>query len=365
MTLEFGLAGPADDAALRDLLRRTAMPGDISLAFLREPSFFRAARAGNRESQTMVCRDVEAGEVVGLGERGIRAAYVDGSAAVVGYLSNLRGAPEWRKGTGLARGYRYLRALHGDGKAPFYVTTILEENAEAVALLTSGRGSLPTYERVGTLITYLLPLHRRRGDRSSPAEPVGAERLEDAHACLDAWNRRHQFAPRYEPDELAGRSELLPDFSPADLYVVRDRGRVVGTLGAWDQSGFKQTVVSSYARRVAATRPLYNVYAALRGVPGLPRAGTELRLLYGAFLSATDDDRATADALVRRVIADWSGRGFSYFVLAVADGHPLGETIAARAARRLVSYVYAVYWPDEGTPAFDRGRRLHLEAATL
>ena len=116
VTLEFGLAGPADDAAIRDLLRRTAMPGDISLAFLREPSFFRAARAGNRESQTMVCRDVAAGEVVGLGERGIRAAYVDGSAAVVGYLSNLRGAPEWRKGTGLARGYRYLRALHGDGQ---------------------------------------------------------------------------------------------------------------------------------------------------------------------------------------------------------------------------------------------------------
>ncbi len=274
-----------------------------------------------------------------------------------------------RPSGGRARGWRAATATFerstATGRAPFYVTTILEENAEAVALLTSGRGSLPTYERVGTLITYLLPLHRRRGDRSSPAEPIAAERFEEAHACLDAWNRRHQFAPRYERDELTGRSGLLPDFSPADLYVVRDRGRVVGTLGAWDQSGFKQTVVSSYGRRVAATRPLYNVYAALRGVPGLPRAGTELRLLYGAFLSATDDDRAMADALVRRVIAEWSGRGFSYFVLAVADGHPLGETIAARAARRLVSYVYAVYWPDGGMPAFDRGRRLHLEAATL
>jgi hypothetical protein len=363
--LELGLGGPADDAALRDLLRRTAIPGDISLAFLREPSFFRAARAGNRETDVMVCRDVDVGEVVGLGERSIRAAYVDGSAAVVGYLGNLRGAVEWRKGTGLARGYRYLRALHGDRKAPFYVTTILEENAEAVALLTSGRGPLPTYERVGTLITYLLPLHRRRRDRSSPAQPVGAEGLDEAHACLDAWNRRHQFAPAYDRGELAGRSELLPDFSPADLYVVRDRGSVVGTLGVWDQSRFKQIVVSSYARRVAATRPLYNAYAALRGVPGLPPAGTEIRLLHGAFLSATDDDRATAEALLQRVIADRSGHGFSYLVLAVADGHPLGETIAARAARRLVSYVYTVYWPDEGVPAFDRGRRLHLEAATL
>jgi hypothetical protein len=365
VTLEFGLGGPADDASLRDLLRRTAMPGDISLAFLREPSFFRAALAGNRESQTLVCRDLDAGEVVGLGERSIREAYLDREATALGYLGNLRGAVEWRKGTGLARGYRYLRTLASDGKVPFHVTTILEENAEAISLLTSGRAVLPTYEQVGTLITYLLPLHRRRRARPSPASRVAAHDLDAAHACLDAWNREHQFAPRYERQDLAGRSALLPDFSPADLYVVRDRGGVVGTLGVWDQSGFKQTMVSSYSPRVAATRRLYNGYAALRGIPGLPPAGTELRLLYAAFLSATDDDPATAEALLRRILVDRSGRGFSYLVLAVADGHPLGEAIAAHAARRLVSHVYAVYWPDEDVPAFDRGRRLHLEAATL
>src|SRR5918996_5106048 len=145
MALEFGLAEPADDAELRDLLRRTGVPGEIELAFLREPSFFVAARAGNRETQTIVWRDVEAGELVGLGERSIRAAYVDGEPAAVGYLSNLRGAVEWRKSLGLARGYAYLRTLHGDGKVPFYVTTILEDNVEAIALLTSERARLPRY----------------------------------------------------------------------------------------------------------------------------------------------------------------------------------------------------------------------------
>jgi hypothetical protein len=166
MPLEFGLADAADDDALRDLLRRTPMPGEIALAFLREPSFFLAGRAGNLETQTMVCRDGD-GEVVGLGERSIRRAYLDGRPTALGYLSNLRGAVEWRKGLGLARGYRYLHSLHADGRAPFYVTTILEENAYAVALLTSGRVSLPTYEHVATLITYLIPVHRRRRARAT------------------------------------------------------------------------------------------------------------------------------------------------------------------------------------------------------
>jgi hypothetical protein len=365
VTLEFGLAGPADDEALRDLLRRTALPGEITLAFLREPSFFRAARAGNRESQAMVCRDVAAGEVVGMGERSIRAAYVDGQATALGYLSNLRGAPEWRKGLGLARGYRYLRSLHGDGKAPFYVTTILEENADAIGLLASGRGSLPTYEHVGTLITYLLPIHRRRRGAPTGVEPVRADGLEDAFACLDAWNRRHQFAPAYEPDDLAGVTGLLPGFSLRSLYVARDRDRVVGTLGVWDQSAFKQTVVSAYSRRLGRARRLYNAYASLRGVPGLPPAGTHLRLLYGAFLSAAGDASETAEALVERALVDCSGRGASYLVVGLAEAHPLSGAIARRAARRLASRVYAVYWPDEGVPDFDRGRRLHLEVATL
>ena len=339
------------------------MPGEIELAFLREPSFFAAARAGNRETQTMVCRDLEAGEIVGLGERSIRAAYVDGEPSALGYLSNLRGAVEWRKGLGLARGYQYLRTLHGDGKVRFYVTTILEDNAEAIALLTSGRARLPTYEQVGTLITYLLPIHRRRRARSTAAEPVRAGGLADAVACLDAWNRRHQFAPVYTQEDLAGGTGLLPDVTLDNLYVVREGGRVRGTLGVWDQSGFKQTVVSSYSRRLARVRRLYNAYAAVRGVPGLPAAGSRLRLLHGAFLSA--DDAATAQALVERVLVDWSGRGASYLVLALAEGHPLGETLSRYAARRLTSRVYAVYWPDEGAPAFDRGRPLHLEVATL
>jgi hypothetical protein len=365
MALEFGLAEPADDDALRDLLRRTGMPGEIALAFLREPSFFVAGRAGNRETQTMVWRDLEAGELVGLGERSIRAAYVDGEPAILGYLSNLRGAVEWRKSLGLARGYVYLRSLHGDGKVPFYVTTILEENAEAIALLTSERARLPRYEQVGRLLTYLLPIHRRRRARSTGAEPVRADDLADALACLDAWNRRHQFAPVYTREDLTGATGLLPGFTLDNLYVARDGGRVRGTLGVWDQSGFKQTVVSSYSRRLARVRRLYNAYAVVRGVPGLPAAGSELRLQHGAFLSAYGDDAATAEALVEHALVDWSGRGASYLVLALAEGHPLGETLSRHAARRLTSRVYAVYWPDEGVPAFDRGRPLHLEVATL
>ncbi|HZU00055.1 MAG TPA: hypothetical protein VFA10_10355 [Ktedonobacteraceae bacterium] len=64
---EFALAGEAEDAALRTLLRHISMPGNITLAFLREPSFFLAEQAGSVSSQVIVCKDRQKDRVVGMG----------------------------------------------------------------------------------------------------------------------------------------------------------------------------------------------------------------------------------------------------------------------------------------------------------
>jgi len=51
---EFALATEADDGELRELLRHISMPGNITLAFLREPSFFLAEQAGSAASQVII-----------------------------------------------------------------------------------------------------------------------------------------------------------------------------------------------------------------------------------------------------------------------------------------------------------------------
>lgn len=335
----FDLATDADDAALRALLRETAMPGRISLAFLREPSFFEAERAGNDESQVIVAREGDA--IAGVGCRALRRMYVNGEATRAGYLSMLRGRPEVRGGTGLARGYRFLRKLHADRRAPFYVTTILDDNHPAAKLLTSGRAGLPRYERAGALRTYLIPLARRvRGSRVVDEAP-----LTEALPCVEAWNQRHQFAP------------VGPAYVPS-LYVHRRGGEIAGTLGVWDQQAVKQTVVASYAPLVAALRPLYNLFTR----PTLPPVGAPIRMLYATMLSASDP--ATLDALLDAAIARWSARGFDYLALGLARDHPLTAAAAPRAARTLDSTIYVVTFRDDERPSLD-GRLPHLEIGTL
>jgi hypothetical protein len=129
---EFTLATPADDEDLRRVLSLTPMEGRIRVAFAREPSYFAAASVDGNQLQVGVCRDKATGHVVGMGSRSVSRRYVNGRPQPVGYLSGLRLLPEYRgQGGLLARGYKFLRQLHADNAARFYLTTISEDNEPA------------------------------------------------------------------------------------------------------------------------------------------------------------------------------------------------------------------------------------------
>jgi len=361
---EFSLAGEAEDEELRDLLRRIAMPGNITLSFQREPSFLLAEQAGSIASQVMVCKDRTKDQIVGMGSRSIRDVYIDGKPARVGYLSMLRGVPEARGNIALARGYRYLRELHADGAVPYYFTTILDDNSEAKNLLTSARGGLPVYKPLAQLITYLIPLRRFRFSKSASDAVSRADQhqLSESITFLQQWNSRYQFAPVYTLADILGQSKLLPAFCPEHFYVYQERGEIRGTLGVWDQQSFKQTVVTAYSRNMQLLRPFYNLYAAITGNPGLPPTGAKIRLLYASCLSG---GQSVFEALLNQVRADWSGKGYDYLSLGVCADNPIAQIASRYATQRISSTVYIVYWQDESVMLPEADRLVHVEIATL
>src|SRR5216683_5524975 len=334
---EFALATEADDGELRELLRHISMPGNITLAFLREPSFFLAEQAGSAASQVLICKDRQKGQVVGMGSRSIRCVYIDGKPTSVGYLSMLRGVPQARSNIGLARGYKYLKELHADGAVPYYFTTIMDDNTDAKALLTSGRAGLPGYQPAAHLITYLIPLTKKRGRQKFRNEVSrrNPELLTQAVTFLQEWNRRYQFAPMYTLQDMLGQSNLLPGFSWENLYAYRENGKVLGTLGVWDQQSFKQTVVTAYSRRMQFIRPFYNLLACMQGNPRLPRAGANINILYAALMSG---NKPVFAELLNQVCREWSGRGYDYLSVGLCEGNELSASPPLRLVTRLDSF---------------------------
>ncbi len=359
---QFEVVTPAEDDALRAILRETSMPGSIALSFQREPSFFRAEEAGNCSSQTIAARDTHTGSLVGFGCRAIRRIFIEGEPRRVGYLSGLRCLPQYRGGTLLARAYRFLRELHADGQVDYYLTTILDGNQSARALLTSGRADLPEYRPVGRIITYLLPLYRRYGARPY----VSTADLAGGFDCLSDHNRATQFSPTFELHDLTGASGLLPDFDARRFYVYPSATGVVATLAVWDQRSFKQTIVTGYTLPLRLAQPFSAPLSLLGVCPRLPRVGHGLPCLYASCLSFRPGHSQDLRALIHETLVRWSGQGHAYLIVGIDARHPLEPYLRELSSLAIGSGVYLVSWPGTYTLPLPLGNRLHgVEVALL
>jgi hypothetical protein len=340
----------------------------MRLSLAREPDFFRAAEIGNIATEVIVGRDVDGGRVVSTASRAIRSAYVDGFEQSMGYLSSLRILKDAAGSTLLARGYRYLRELHNDARAPYYVTTILEGNRAAEKILTSERANLPAYIPFGRLHTYMVPLYRRAGRiaRSSVTHCTVSVDLPPAFECLNQFNAGLQFAPVYRPGDLGTDSHMLPGLSASDLYLHRDGETIDGTLAVWNQHRFKQAVVSGYSPWLAALRPFLAFGSRFGLAPRLPATGHTLPCLYAALVSSRDSNQEIFEELFETVVAERSQTGFAYLLLGLSDRHPFCEVVKRRAAMKIVSTIYLVYWRDCAPDQLPSRERIpHLEVATL
>jgi hypothetical protein len=359
------LATPADDGELRALLRRNPVPGSISVTFEREPDFFSSCRIRGDFLQVGIGRDRRTGQIVGLGTRSIAPAFVNGEPMPLGYLSDLRLDPEYRGGTLIARGYRFLKALHEDGRTRLYATMIFSENAAALQTIASGRAGLPTYHDMGVIHSPGIHFGRVK-----PAIPAACDILRGSDQllpeivdCLNRNNSRRQFAPVHT---IARFEKQWRDFKVEDFYVAVRDSRVIGVLGCWDQSLFKQTRVAGYARTSRWLLPFANLLRRATGAPRFPRPGEELAYFYIGFMAVDDDCRQVFRALLRRAYNDAVGGRYLHAILALHERDPLLPALREYALTPFSGQLFCVTFDDDEN-LFRKldGRIPYLEAATF
>jgi hypothetical protein len=243
-----------------------------------------------------------------------------------------------------------VHRLHQDGRTPFYVSSIIEDNRAARRLLTAGLPGLPHFVEYARLLTLAVYCRRKRRQRALPGSLClkrGSEALvEPILACLQRNGARRQFAPCWTRDTLFD-PEHTPDLSPSDFFVTLDRDRVVGCLAAWDQTRFKQTVVRGYAGALGRWRSLANLGARLAGLPVLPPIGTPFYHAYASHLAVDDDNPHVFAALLGALYNHLAGRGYSYFMIGLSEAHPLLPVVTG--AYRHVAYpsrLYLVTWEE-------------------
>lgn len=363
----FQLADRTQEQALRALMRQNIMPGWVQLAYGREPDFFHGLGVQGKFNQVVLALDK--GEPVGMGGRSIRTLHVNGAPRDVGYLAGLRSLERVRRNTGLVRGYRFLRQLHADGRAPAYLTTILEDNAYAREMLTSGRAGLPRYLDQGQIITYAVNINRRRRPQPTPPSltirPGHEVPLDRLLGFLNGEGARRQFFPVVSADDFG--SDLLRGLSPRDFLVAERDGTILGTVAKWDQSAFRQYLVCGYAGMLAAGRPILNLLLRAAGFQPLPRPGDPLRMFYAAFVCVRDNNAQVLAALLERLHDENKDAGYHFMAIGFHERDPLWVAVKGFFSFPYASRLYLVCWEDgmHFVNQLDPDRIPHLEIATL
>lgn len=365
------LAEAVDDIEIRRLLREQALPGDVTLTLEREPDSGIAAGIEGDVHQTMIARECVSGHIAGIASRAERPVFINGQATRVGYLGQLRTTVRGhRVATLLDEGFTFCRGLHAQGSVDAYLTAIVEDNHAARRVLCALRSAAaPSFGRVGTLNTLLIPRGRRRRRRSRingvDIRGGSIDLIDDIAACLNRNGRRHQFAPVWTAEDLLSTSRT-PGLAPHDFLVATHGARVVGCAAVWDQRSFKQVVVRGYSRQLTRWRPLVNLAAPLLGAPALPENGRPLEFVYLSHV-AIDDDRPEVLSALTVEARTTVEPDVSFIVTAFAEGSPLLAAASRVVPHRTYrSVLYLACWPD-GLPFIDSiDKRLpHPEVAIL
>ena len=345
----FRLATPADDAALRTRMAEDILRGKISVSFRREPNYFASTKIFGDQIQVVICED-DTGRIVGLGSRLLRLAYLNGVATRTGYLSDLRIAPDSRRGTLLARGFRFFRTLHEADPVPFYSTVVLDGNTAALDALTPARAGLPIYSPLGRMLTPAIHLDLQRRipkktgvsiRRATPADlSVVTEFLEREHA-------RKQFAPVWNTATLtaqgAGRLRI------EDFWLAEQNHTIVGTLATWDQCAFRQIHIEAYSRPLSYLRPFYNLLARISPLKPLPALGERVPYLYMSALAITEDNPALFAQLLATVCNTLRNGPWQYAICGLHELDPLSDVLKAYRRIGASGLLFAVHYSDQAS----------------
>ena len=356
--VRFAVATPADDAAIRRLLRDNPMTGAVTLSFEREPDYFRGAGIAGAEDRIIVAY---AGErLICIGRCSVRECWLNGAPRRVGYLAELRlDASAAGRFDVLRNGYRFFHESHRLNPADFHFTSIAADNARARRLLERELPGMPRYEFLGGLTTLLV------STRSVPSTDVRLEQCPAAEIAdfLNEIGSRENLSATWSAEKISGL--VNHDLPLGQFGIHREAGRIVAASALWDQRQFRQTVVRGYTRGLTIARPVMNFFAPLFGKPSLPAPGGVLAHVFLSPLAIRPERSEILPGVVAAVARRATQRGADFLTLALPADDPRVDSIRRRfRCRTYASRLYRVAWPGDPVPALD-GRPLVPDVALL
>lgn len=362
---EFSLARAADEPEIRRLVGATPMPGAVTIRFEREPDYFLGCPIMGDPCDVLVARHLPDGELAGIMCRSERWAFVNGRETRIGAIGQIRIDERFQGRWLLQRGWRVLGLLGPPDL--LYVGVVARDNPRARGTLVGRRppGALAA-TRLAGMTTFALVLYgfQPSAIRGCTIERGSRATIEEIVAFLRAAGSRRQLFPAYRIEDFVGGTATR-GLELEDLSVARRAGSIVGVMGMWDQSAYKQDVVHAYGPGLRRLRPAYDLAARVIGAHPLPAPGEPIRSAFAAFVCVADDDPDVFRSLLRATCERARARGFAFVTIGLADHDPLLRAAGRWFRITYRSDLFVLSWSRSDPAAGLDGRVAYVEIATL
>jgi hypothetical protein len=128
--------------------------------------------------------------------------------------------------------------------------------------------------------------------------------------------------------------------------VAFKNNKIAGIIGKWDQSKYKQIIVSEYHGPIKIFRPIINGALNLLGFKPLPGRDEQIKIFYLSFICISNNDMEIMRMLLDKIYQDYKEKEYHYMLAAFHERDPLISSVKGYFYYTYKSRLYLVCWPE-------------------
>ena len=279
-------ASEKDGKEMLELIEALPSKGIFELLYTRRPDAYSSYKKESDRVEIGVIRDKDS-KIILQGTCVIRDYYLNGEKYSIGYLGGIRKRPDFKE---KVNWMEMMVALRKYVPCDMYYCSILTDNELVMKYFTRKRKNIPPLEKVCDYTTYVMNpkvIVRKRWalpDRSLVFRKAEQSDLAGIHEFLDKEGQKYSFFPK-----ISDLEQDFCDLRAEDCYLLERNQTIVAFTALWNQSSFRQYIVTKYNKPLNYMRKVDKLTQLLGYIP-FPKEYQVLDFPHLAFFLVEDND---------------------------------------------------------------------------
>jgi predicted N-acetyltransferase YhbS len=237
-----------DNQALLELSRQAPMTADLVVSVDRSPDYFCLSNLQGKNPVILVAE--KDGKFVGTVGFSFRTVLFREAPLEIAYIGGIKIDRDFQKSLIAFRLMKQVADFLDRSPVKCAVILVIGKNAAMNALL-SGRAGIPVFDHIAQYqIKYLLPVRFYRLSEKYLIRPATRADLKELSVLFNQFYRNYELSPGWDEDYLSVRFQE-PDFRLENSWLLVKDNRIAAAASLWDQSAFKNTIVTHYGGKYA------------------------------------------------------------------------------------------------------------------